>query len=61
MLGVQRQTFASGREEEEIRAFWKAAHQKVLLDETWLYGLLATQRPPTALMEPLPVEKTGAL
>src|SRR6266699_1773345 len=40
-LGVQQQAFASGREEQEIRALWKAAHQKVLLDEDWLHDLLA--------------------
>src|SRR5947199_2209001 len=59
-LGVQQQAFAAGREAEEIRAFWKAAHQKVLLDESWLYGLLGTQRPPPGLMVPLPVEKTSS-
>jgi transcriptional regulator with XRE-family HTH domain len=32
-LVVQQGTFPVGREAEEIRAFWKAAHQKVLLDE----------------------------
>jgi hypothetical protein len=41
--------FAAGREEAEIRALWKAAHQKVLLDEVWLAGLLShRQAPPTA-------------
>ena len=30
-LGRQQQAFPAGREEEEIRALWKAAHQKVLL------------------------------
>src|SRR5438876_930650 len=40
-LAVQQQAFAAGREEEEIRALWKAAHQKVLLDEAWLRDLLA--------------------
>jgi transcriptional regulator with XRE-family HTH domain len=32
-LGVHQQAFAAEREEEEIRALWRAAHQKVLLDE----------------------------
>ena len=32
-LGVQQRIFASGREAEEIRVLWRAAHQKVLLDE----------------------------
>src|SRR5437764_13995197 len=40
-LGVRVSAFAAGREEEEIRALWKAAHQKVLLDEAWLRDLLA--------------------
>src|SRR5881396_738752 len=40
-LGVQQQAFPAGREEEEIRALWRAAHQKVLLDERWLQELLA--------------------
>src|SRR6266853_1415390 len=35
-LGVQQQAFPVGREAEEISALWKAAHQKVLLDESWL-------------------------
>ena len=39
-LGMQQQAFPAGREEEEIRALWKAAHQKVLLDEAWLASLL---------------------
>ncbi len=45
-LGVQQQAFAAGREEEEIRALWHAAHQKVLLDEPWLSTLLG-QMPPS--------------
>src|SRR5256886_6886173 len=44
-LAVQQQAFAAGGEEEEIRALWKAAHQKVLLDEAWLCDLLALPAP----------------
>jgi transcriptional regulator with XRE-family HTH domain len=33
-LGVRASAFAAGCEEEEIRTLWKAAHQKVLLDES---------------------------
>src|SRR5947209_8795539 len=44
-LAVQQQAFAAGREAEEIRALWKAAHQKVLLDEAWLRDLLALPAP----------------
>src|SRR5438128_11659928 len=32
-LAVKEQVWAFGHEEEEIRALWKAAHQKVLLSE----------------------------
>src|SRR5579864_5473648 len=52
VLGVELQAFANGREAEEIRALWKAAHQKVLLDERWLQGLLGTRRPRLALVTP---------
>jgi transcriptional regulator with XRE-family HTH domain len=45
-LGVQQQAFAVGREAEEIRAFWQAAQQKMLLDETWLSALLSQQGSP---------------
>jgi len=44
-LGVQQHAFPAGHEEEEIRAFWRAARQKVLLDEAWLHGLLALPAP----------------
>src|SRR5947209_2581558 len=44
-LGVQLQVFPAGREAEEIRALWRAAHQKVLLDEAWLHDLLAPPVP----------------
>jgi WD40 repeat protein/DNA-binding CsgD family transcriptional regulator/transcriptional regulator with XRE-family HTH domain len=49
-LGMQASAFPAGREEEEIRALWKAAHQKVLLDEAWLADLLA----PAASVQPSP-------
>ena len=41
MLCVQQQAFAAGREAEEVRALWKAALQKVRLDEQWLSALLS--------------------
>src|SRR5215469_11456784 len=40
-LGVKCQAFPAGREAEEIRALWRAAHQKVRLDEGWLSTLLS--------------------
>src|SRR5436305_5302097 len=57
-LAVRKQAFPPGREAEEIRAFWQAAHQKVLLDERWLQELLGTQRPRLASVPPGPVEQT---
>jgi WD40 repeat protein/transcriptional regulator with XRE-family HTH domain len=44
-LGLQQHAFPAGREEQEIRALWKAAHQKVMLDDVWLYDLLAPLSP----------------
>ena len=44
-LGVRASAFPTGREEEQIRAFWQAARQKVLLDEAWLHDLLAPPAP----------------
>ncbi len=58
-LAVKQQAFPAGCEAEEIRALWKAARQKVLLDEQWLSALLSHQRPPLALMAPLPIEETS--
>jgi transcriptional regulator with XRE-family HTH domain len=57
-FAVGQQAFPSGREEEEVRAFWHVAHQKVSLDESWLQGLLGTQRPRLALVAQRPVEQT---
>src|SRR5437660_6041800 len=44
-LGVQQQAFPAGREAEEIRALWRATHQKLLLDEAWLLDLVETPMP----------------
>ena len=52
---LQRHAFAPGREFEEIHELWKAAHQKVLLDEPWLRALLSQQETP-----PLPVSTERA-
>ncbi|GCE10092.1 hypothetical protein KDAU_74210 [Dictyobacter aurantiacus] len=35
-LALKHRVFAVGQEEEEIRVLWRAAHQRVLLDESWL-------------------------
>ena len=55
-LGVRQRVFAPRREEEEIRAWWQAAHQKVLLDESWLAALLTQPSAPPA---PVPAEAAG--
>ena len=56
-LGMQLQVFPAGREAEEIRALWRAAHQKLLLDEAWLHDLVA---PPVPLQLFPQVEPTVA-
>src|SRR5713226_7588721 len=56
-LGVQQQAFAAGREAEEIRTLWQAAHQKLLFDEAWLAALLGRTRPALILLPPVPLEE----
>src|SRR5215471_7758478 len=56
-LGTQKQAWASGREEEEVRALWRAAHQKVLLDEVWLQELLASARRIELYAQPEPSKR----
>ena len=48
-LCMQRGAFSTGCESEEIRALWKAARQKVLLDERRLAMLLSEQSPALTL------------
>src|SRR5256712_7802029 len=55
-LGVQQQAFPAGREAEEIRTLWHAAHQKLLLDEAWLAALLGRPHPTLTLLHPVPLE-----
>jgi transcriptional regulator with XRE-family HTH domain len=45
-LAAQHGAFLAGREVDEIRALWKAARQKVLLDESWLATLVTPSAPP---------------
>jgi WD40 repeat protein/transcriptional regulator with XRE-family HTH domain len=54
-LCVQQHVFPAGREEAEIRALWKTAHQRVLLDERWLAAELTRPSAP-----PAPVEEADA-
>jgi predicted ATPase/transcriptional regulator with XRE-family HTH domain len=51
-LAMQHRAFPAEREAEEIRALWRTAHQKVLLDEHWLHDLL--QQPPPPDPPPMP-------
>src|SRR2546426_988759 len=60
VLGMRASAFPAGHEEEEIRALWRAAHQKVLLDEPWLQGLLGTRHPRLALVAPQSDEQAVA-
>src|SRR5258708_36224338 len=55
-LGVRASAFPARREAEEIRALWKAAHQKVLLDEAWLASLLDRTPPALTLLHPVSQE-----
>src|SRR2546426_7592428 len=57
VLGVLQQAFPAGREAEEIRALWHAAHQKLLFDESWLVALLGRTRPALTLLPPAPLEE----
>src|SRR5207237_10043639 len=58
-LAVKEQVWAFGHEEEEIRALWKAAHQKVRLDETWLSSLAVLLSEPPAPSAQGSVEQSG--
>jgi transcriptional regulator with XRE-family HTH domain len=40
-LAAEHEALQVGHEAEEVRMLWLAAHQKVLLDEAWLAGLLS--------------------
>jgi len=61
-LCMQKPTFFhAGQEAEEIRTLWKAAHQKVLIDERWLSALLSQEHPPLTLLPPQPVKTTQPL
>jgi transcriptional regulator with XRE-family HTH domain len=44
-LAVERGAFTAGRETDEIQALWRAAHQRVLLDEAWLTAILSQRSP----------------
>ena len=61
-LAVSQQVFPAGHEEEEIKVFWQAAHQKVLLDERWLHDLLHQQTlsPVLSPVESHPSEEMSA-
>src|SRR5579864_6494399 len=56
-LCVQQQAFPAGREAEEIRTLWHAAHQKLLFDESWLAALLGRPRPALTLLPSVPLEE----
>ncbi len=51
-FAVKQHIFPVGHEEEGIKTFWQAAHQKVLLDKLWLQELLDTQQLQTIYVVP---------
>jgi WD40 repeat protein/transcriptional regulator with XRE-family HTH domain len=55
VLGLHQHAFTVGREEEEIQALWRVAHQKVLLNERWLQEVLRQQMYPPV---PTPVVRS---
>ena len=55
-LGIQHQAFHTDQPAAEIRVLWKSAHQKVLLDETWLRDLFNT--PERSFLDPHPSAAT---
>ncbi len=57
-LGVKSRAFHAKHEVEEIRALWKAARQKVLLDERWLSSLLEHSCSPHVYLVPKAVEES---
>src|SRR5690242_5733855 len=54
-LAVRQQAFPLGQETEKIRALWKAARQKLPLDEQWLSILLDSSRPSPSQEAPQPL------
>jgi len=59
-LCVRQHVFAHELEEEEIRALWETAHQRVFLDEAWLAAVL-TQPSASPVSVPLEEATGGAL
>ncbi|HVP22134.1 MAG TPA: NB-ARC domain-containing protein [Anaerolineaceae bacterium] len=57
-LCFQQKAFTPGHEADEIRTLWKAAHQKVLLDENWLAGLVGDLRSSAVPAAPAPKGET---
>ena len=58
-IAVRASAFPAGREEEEIRALWRAARQKVLLDERWLQELVAPPVPVALFPQWRPARQWG--
>ena len=55
-FAVEQRAFSAGHEAEEVRAFWHAAHQKVLIDEAWLQEMLNHLPPHLTLVADASVE-----
>jgi DNA-binding XRE family transcriptional regulator len=57
-LAIQHRAFPAGHEAEEVHALWQTAHQKALIDETWLATLI-TRSEASPLLQP--IMKTSAM
>ncbi len=51
-LGIEQHAFSAGHEVEEVHLLWHASHQKVLLDEVWLSGLMPPMESPVTAHPP---------
>jgi WD40 repeat protein/transcriptional regulator with XRE-family HTH domain len=61
-LAVEQGAFSAGHDEEEIRAFWQAAQQKLPLDTEWLSALLPhTETSPISPSVKKAIGSTGGL
>ncbi len=60
-LAFQHQAFEAGREAEEIRTLWRAARQKLVLDEAWLAEVLASATPAPASVQPRPEQNATTI
>ena len=59
-FALEQRAFPAGREAQEVRTFWHMAHQKVLLDESWLQETLSQMHPHLTLIADAPANQGEA-